>query len=251
MKIKFSQGNAKLNKAIWTMSLPAGFTCFGADECLSYADKLTGKIKDGANCKVRCFSASEEALFPNVRDSRWYNFEILKSLKSEAEMVAVILDSLDEKAEICRPHVSGDFFNQKYFNAWMEVARQRPNTIFYAYTKSIPLWINAMSENRIPDNFKLNASLGGKFDNLIYKFGLKSVKIVFSVEEASNLGLEIDHDDSHAYLQDKPFALLLHGTQPSGSQAAEALKVLRKLKIGGYGKDKAERMKVSAQPMAV
>jgi len=46
--------------------------------------------------------------------------------------------------------------------------------------------------------------------------------VVFSEEEAAKLGLEIDHDDSHAYKGDKSFALLLHGTQPKGTMAAKA-----------------------------
>jgi len=43
--------------------------------------------------------------------------------------------------------------------------------------------------------------------------------------------LPIDHDDSHAAcpsLRGDDFALLLHGTQPKGTEAAEALKALRK-----------------------
>ena len=53
--------------------------------------------------------------------------------------------------------------------------------------------------------------------------------------------LVIDHDDTSAYLQDKSFALLLHGTQPKGSNAAKALSLLRKQGIGGYGKQKKTR----------
>ena len=51
---------------------------------------------------------------------------------------------------------------------------------------------------------------------------LKYARVVFSEEEAAKLGLEIDHDDSHAYGGDESFALLIHGTQPSGSMAAKA-----------------------------
>ena len=57
--------------------------------------------------------------------------------------------------------------------------------------------------------------------------------VVFSEEEAEQKGLEIDHDDAHA-LGKKSFALLLHGTQPKGSEASKALQVLRKAGKGGY-----------------
>jgi len=54
--------------------------------------------------------------------------------------------------------------------------------------------------------------------------------VVFSEAEAEKLGLEIDHDDSHAArpsLRDQDFALLIHGTQPKGTAAATALKELK------------------------
>ena len=82
------------------------------------------------------------------------------------------------------------------------------------------------------DNFVLTASYGGRDDHLIDDptFNLRSAKVVFSEAEAEKLGLEIDHDDSHAArpsMRDKDFALLIHGTQPKGSEAATALKELK------------------------
>jgi hypothetical protein len=62
---------------------------------------------------------------------------------------------------------------------------------------------------------------------LIARHGLKSARVVYSHAEAEALGLEIDHDDSHAYASDASFALLIHGTQPKGTKAAEAWKVVK------------------------
>jgi len=53
--------------------------------------------------------------------------------------------------------------------------------------------------------------------------------VVYSEREAENLGLEIDHDDTHAAFGKENFALLIHGTQPKGSAASEALKQIKKL----------------------
>ena len=67
-------------------------------------------------------------------------------------------------------------------------------------------------------------------DQLIEEKQLRSAKVVFSEAEAAELGLEIDHDDSHAArpsLQGQDLALLIHGTQPKGTEAAEALKALK------------------------
>ena len=55
--------------------------------------------------------------------------------------------------------------------------------------------------------------------------------MVYSEQEAHDLGLAIDHDDSHAAkpsLRNQSFALMLHGTQPKGTEAAEALKILKR-----------------------
>jgi len=60
---------------------------------------------------------------------------------------------------------------------------------------------------------------------------LRSCKVVFSVEQAQALGLDIDDDDSHAADPSNKyndFALLIHGVQPKGSEASRALVQLRK-----------------------
>ena len=46
--------------------------------------------------------------------------------------------------------------------------------------------------------------------------------VVYTEQEAADLGLEIDHDDSHCFGY-KPFALLVHGVQRKGSKAQAAL----------------------------
>ena len=59
-------------------------------------------------------------------------------------------------------------------------------------------------------------------------YGLKEARVVFSESEAAELGLAIDHDDSHAVENNgQSFALLLHGTQPAGSEASKALQALK------------------------
>lgn len=226
--LKFTQGNAKLDKRIAIFGLPAGHSCPFANNCKALVNRDTGKLSDGKNTMFRCYAASQEALLPKLRKARWHNFDALKKSKNLAE---TIQNSLPTE-NVIRIHVSGDFYSQSYFDAWLEVAKNNPSKIFYAYTKSVKYWIARL--NQIPSNFKLNASFGGKDDNLIAKYQLKSVKVVYSEKEAKDLNLELDHDDSHAFLQDKSFALLLHGTQPAQSVASKALSALRLQGIGGY-----------------
>ena len=229
--LKFSQGNAKLGKDIFTFSIPAGYTCPFAKDCFSKADKETGKIQDGPSTEFRCYSASLESVYPVVRKQRWENFALLKGL-SCLEMADLIQASVPKKAQKVRIHVGGDFFSQSYFDAWMTVAKRLPNIIFYAYTKSLGFWVRRLDE--IPANFVLTASKGGKMDALISAYGLRHCEVVYTEQEAIDKGLEIDHDDSHAYTQGPSFALLIHGVQPKGSKAAKAKSALKGK--GSYGK---------------
>jgi hypothetical protein len=99
------------------------------------------------------------------------------------------------------------------------------------------MWLNL--KDIIPPNFYLTASQGGTLDYLIPKYPevfQRIAHVVYTEEEAQERGLEIDHDDSHC-LGDKPFALLVHGSQRAGSDAMKALTQRKKEgKFVGYGK---------------
>ena len=218
-------------KNIYSFNLPSGYSCPFAEDCLAKADKVTGKITDGRRVSsnrmssYRCFSATDEARSPTARKSRWDNFEALKKLNKN-EMVDEINNSIPSDMDICRIHVSGDFFNQKYFDAWIEVAKLHPLKIFYAYTKSLPYWVNRI--NDIPQNLKLNASRGSRTDELIDTYNLKTAEVVLSIGEATMKKLPIDHNEYYALNDLGNFALLIHGTQPKNSYASQAIKNLKK-----------------------
>lgn len=245
--LKFGEPNAKLKsltkklgKKLKTFSLPSGHTCPGAKECLSKADRTTGKIKDGKDTEFRCFQASAEAVYPSLRAMVWHNFDLIKGAMTDAwrykkdkvqAMADLICKSLPDKFDILRVHVGGDYFSKEYLEAWIEVAKRNPDKVFYSYSKSLHFF----KQYALPENLILTASRGGKFDNLIEEHAFKEAVVVFSEQEAEDRGLEIDHDDSHA-LGTESFALLLHGTQPKGSIASKALSALRAAGKGGYGK---------------
>ena len=119
-------------------------------------------------------------------------------------------------------------------DAWMSVARIFTKKKFYAYTKSLPYWLER--RDTIPKNFNLTSSKGGRTDVLIDLNNLKYAEVLFTEEQAKELNLELDHDDSHAYDGKKSFGLLVHGTQKKGSKAATALTNLKKKGIKGYSK---------------
>ena len=234
---KLSKLEKKIGSVVATFSLPSGWTCCGAKDCLSKANRNTGKIADGKETKFRCFQASIEGLYPSLRSSTWHNFDLIKaSIKNawrykkcqQNAIVELLVRSLPKKYDVIRVHVGGDFFSQVYFDAWMEVARRNPSKHFYAYTKSLKYWIARLDV--IPSNFSLTASYGGKHDELIVEHGLKYAEVVYSEEQADAMQFKIDRDDYHAAFGKANFALLIHGTQPKGSMASQALQELKRRK---------------------
>lgn len=65
-----------------------------------------------------------------------------------------------------RVHDAGDFFDDEYLRAWLQVARDTPDVLFYAYTKEVRRF-RRIAELEAPDNFRWLFSLGGKEDHLI------------------------------------------------------------------------------------
>jgi hypothetical protein len=226
--LNFSNANSKTKKLkkylkdarrkIYSFDLPAGRTCPSAHLCKARAvlDATTGKrtVKDGPFTVFRCFAASDEARFKGTFNVRKENFETLinawKTSEDPQPMAELLHDALPLDAGIVRIHVSGDFFSSGYFSSWVEVARRNPDVVFYAYTKEL--------QYLLPTNNDVYYGTQGKPSNL---------RITAS---RGSLGLEIDSDDSHAMLQDgkTSFALLIHGTQPKGSDAGKAVYAIRR-----------------------
>ena len=246
-KLQFAIGNSKLALSIANFSLPAGWTCPFAKECLSKSNPLTGKIIDGEHCRFRCFAATNEARATTVRNARWRNFHILRDSRSVEKMGQVIQDSLPPNMDKIRTHVSGDFWSEKYFLAWVNVAMNNPMKTFYGYTKALPFIVKY--KKYLPSNFRFVASKGGTHDHLIAKHHLVFAEVVLSFEEADEKGLEIDHDDSLAFSGKKSFALLIHATQPAGTPSAAAWSKLKRDGVGGYKKNKASRHIIVPKPI--
>ena len=237
--LKMSKGNKKLSKDTLILSLPAGRTCPGADKCKSFVEVNKDNkriLKRGNDCIFTCFAASEELRYPNVFNSRKYNFDLIngyvlnKDLKGLTELINQSIQVKKKNVNKVRIHESGDFYHPLYLEAFKNVAGMNKDLIFYCYSKSLLLFPTNRS---IPNNFFLTASYGGKYDFLIDRGYFKRFsKVVFSEAEAIRLGLSIDKDDSHCYLDKgkNGFGLLLHGMQERGSVAAEALKVINRNK---------------------
>lgn len=248
--IKYSEQNTKIKnlrhvaglapyleggKKIYSLDLLSGIACPGAKDCKSMAIVgVDGKktIKDGPSTLFRCFSASQEVLFPAVYNLRKSNLDQLQACKYTFPMYDLLMAALPSDAGIVRIHVGGDMFSLAYLRAWILLARTYPKVLFYFYTKSLHFLrvihneggCKNLSKGIILDNLLVTASYGGVFDRLIPELGIRTAQVVYSEGGA----LPIDHDDSHAATSGGDFALLIHGTQPKGSSAAVALSTIKK-----------------------
>jgi hypothetical protein len=243
--LKYSPANAKTEalkqvdelkpfldgkRKIYSLDLLSGYSCPFAKACLSKAvvdENGKRKIQDGKDNEFRCFSASQEVQYNGVYNLRKHNFDTMRGLHVN-DMIHRLDQDMPKNLGICRIHVAGDFFSPDYMFAWINMAMMHKDRLFYAYTKSLSYWVKYQEWIDQIDNFVLTASFGGRDDDMIAENNLRSTKVVFSESEAGDL--DIDHDDSHAArpsLQNQDFALLIHGTQPKGTKAAEALKALK------------------------
>jgi len=246
----FSPANSKLKKLydfeplqpwfedrrkVYSFDTLAGHACPGALKCKAKVVEVEGrrKLQDGPKQEFRCYAASQEVRLTNVYEKHKRNFEAIRRL-STAQVRTFLSTIVPENMGVCRIHTSGDFLNKKYFLGWMQFAELHPKTIFYAYTKSLPYWVDYAGE--VPPNMILTASYGGKWDELIPIHGLRSAIVVRDEDEAAAMGLDIDRDDSHASdpnHRESDFALEIHGSQRAGTEAAVAWEKIRRARIKG------------------
>jgi len=224
MKKHFTHQGSKIKKIakhygipsthVITWNLPSGWTCPGAVDCKSKANRETGKITDGPECKFRCYMASMEALYPAKREQVWRNLDMLRYIYRKRESaggrIRHIMFEEYPNVEYVRIHSGGDFFRQEYFEDWCWVARNTPEVKFFAYTKRVDLWVKC--RDQIPPNLHLVASLGGKWDDLAFRYNLRSARVTSNPNDP--LPTFDDYMSEIFILEDsRSFALLIHGNQ--------------------------------------
>jgi hypothetical protein len=133
-----------------------------------------GRLADGRTYNT-CPSAGVCARACYARHGT-YRWPVVKA-KHEANLAFVLDDlhgwqyaMLAERAspKFCggwiRIHDSGDFFTDKYLNAWLQICRACPDTTFYCYTKEVDRF-RRMVEQHPPPNFLWVYSYGGTQDS--------------------------------------------------------------------------------------
>lgn len=234
------------------MCLPVGYSCPGAEECMTRVDQDLVKIIDGPNQRFRC-SAAEAELNQEERSLRWLNYRLLVRAASAKRMAALIEHSLPKRASYMQVHDGGDYFNSEYFHAWCIVAENHPEMVIRSSTKSLEEVTPVIKDNGLPDNLKLTLSWGGKKDAFIdavrslaeeHGATVGDASVIFHPDKAGELPIAVD--DEEALDASISFVKLLHSRQPDDTEAAEAVKLMKKEKAYESVKSSREQQRLSA-----
>jgi len=147
--------HAKVNN----FGIPSIQTCFGAKDCIKY-----------------CYVKKGLYNYPNVKASQQRN---LDTTKTDDFLVTMFEEIVMKASTHIRIHDSGDFYSKEYLDKWLYIIESLPHVQFYAYTKSLPLFIN----RTLPSNFTIIFSYGGKYDHLIDDTKHRHSKIFKSKQE--------------------------------------------------------------------
>ena len=208
--------NSELRRdGIWNWTLPAWVVT------LSDGSKMNVCSQAGA-CKDLCYALNGTYLFPQVRAAHLRNLEAtlsdlegwrdamveeLRRRKFRPSGVARLewlipeVDPwvaywLESGGQAVRIHDSGDFYSDEYLLAWMHIAEQTPDVLFYAYTKEV----SRLREHadKAPVNFRWLYSLGGKQDHLIDRDSERHADVFPSEAEIVAAGY-MDQSESDLY----------------------------------------------------
>ena len=166
----------------------------------------TGKIvcPFAKDCVKYCYAQKGAYNWGNVKPLYEQRYNLTKS----NIFVTAINESLKEKkVDILRIHDSGDFYSPKYINKWITIAKANKNIIFYAYTKSIPLFKNIS----LPDNLKIIFSEGSKVDHLINVDKDRHARIFDNEKDLiANGYINASKNDLNAITSNKKVGLIYH-----------------------------------------
>jgi hypothetical protein len=143
---------------------------FGITAYKTKSGKLTCPFAD--KCIKFCYAKKGAYIWSNVAKVFEQRYELTK----QDNFIEIMKNEIIKKrVDFLRVHDSGDFYSNKYFLDWMQIAKELPNVKFYAYTNSISIVKN--NNSSIPNNFDFIFSDSGKQTNLIDKNKDRHTKI--------------------------------------------------------------------------
>lgn len=165
-------------------------------------------------CKNFCYACQGGYIFKSgmVAHARY-----LQAWINDRERLANgIISEIRSKRKLAafRIHDSGDFFSHEYTEWWLDIIQRIPEVPVYAYTKRVKLFKRLEKGGRIPDNFTVIYSYGGKEDDAIDPEVDRHSRVFSSHEEMEAAGYsDTTHDDANgADPSIRCVGLVYHGT---------------------------------------
>jgi hypothetical protein len=149
-------------------------------------------------CKDFCYANKGAYAWPVVKAA--YERR-LKATRSKDFVYNSVLElSKKKKLEAVRIHDSGDFYNTKYLDKWIQIANNLPDKIFYFYTKQVVMLKNYQATGKLPKNMRVIYSLGGREDKHIDMKKDRHSKIFMTMNALKKAGyVDATKNDSVAW----------------------------------------------------
>lgn len=136
-------------------------------------------------CATGCYAQAGTYVWSNVAPAYEYRLQVTQA----PDFVAIMADEVARrKADVVRVHDSGDFYSVSYMLAWFAVAESHPSVRFYAYTKMVGMVKRLAAQGRVPPNFTIIYSYGGKQDHLIDPTCDRHSAVFATAEAAASAG---------------------------------------------------------------
>jgi hypothetical protein len=166
-------------------------------------------------CAAFCYAKNGTYNFKNVKKAHLEKLElVLNNREAWKKIMNQELCKKKYSGKYIRIHDAGDFFSVDYALDWIEIAKNNPQCVFYAYTKEVSMFKNLIKQ--IPDNFITIYSYGGKEDHLINKEIDRHSDVFSSYEEMISAGYnDIADDDKQAAVNDNHKVGLYRNNIPS------------------------------------
>jgi len=190
---KLKKTSKENNKRVFNFGISAYKTSTGKVTCPFAKD-----------CVKFCYAQKGAYNFGNVKPLYEQRYNLTKS----NVFIKAINESIKaKKVDILRIHDSGDFYSNQYINKWLTIAKENKKVIFYAYTKSIPLF----EKINLPQNFIVIYSYGSKVDSLINPDKHRHSKIFDDESQLINEGyINASSNDLNAIKENKKVGLIFH-----------------------------------------
>jgi len=214
--------NSKMKKAsqlVYNFGMPALESNTGLKTC-----------PNAGKCAIGCFAKSGAYLFSNV--AKAYETRLQVALSDDfssliqTELNAIIKRNKNNAPLFIRIHDSADFFDETYYNKWLVIMLNNPNVNFYAYTKMISFF----KARKIPSNFTVIFSYGGKEDHLIDPINDRHSLVFENAIDLVNANyVNASHDDMLAIGKNKRIGLIYHGQKKYQKTSWNKVEQLKKV----------------------